>query len=175
MDEVREVKCFGSTAPAGFQLSMVPFGTRSQNAIERSGIAANPAKLFDASYGDLLRISGLGVATLLEIVALTECAVAKFSGAVEACNAKPVASAAGRPTPPATLPPTWRADCERLLAKEWADKISSQDPRFAEIMPAGTGTVEERLLAVLGDPIEAALEGTRFGEVAAHDRRTGGR
>ena len=164
MDEVREMKCFGHAFPAGFRLSLVPFGTRSQNAIERSGIAENPAKLFDATYGDLLRISGLGVATLLEIVALTECVVARFSGAVEACNTKPVASAAGHPFLPATFPSTWRADCERLLAKEWVDKISSQDPRFAEIVPAGPGTVEERLLAVLGDPIEAVLKASALVE-----------
>jgi hypothetical protein len=158
MDAVRGVRCFAHAAPAGFQLSMVPLGTRSLTAIERSGIAANPAKLFDSTYGDLLRISGLGVATLLEIVALTECAATRFCDTVEACHAKPDASAARHPVAPATLPSTWRADCERVLAKEWADKISSEDPRFAEIMPVGPGTVEERLLAVLGDPIEAALK-----------------
>jgi hypothetical protein len=157
MDEIRDVKCFATPAPAGFQLNTVPFGTRSRNAIERSGIAETPAKLFDATYGDLLRISGLGVATLLEIVALTECAVARFSGAVEACHAQSALPASEPPPASPALPATWRADCERVLAKDWAEKTSSQDPRFSAIMPPGLGTLEERLLAVLGDPIEAAL------------------
>lgn len=158
MDQVRDVRCFANPAPAGFQLNTVPFGTRSQNAIERSGIAENPAKLFAATYGDLLRISGLGVATLLEIVALTECAVTRFCGAVEACHSTTDTSTPESPSPAPALPATWKSDCERLLSADWADKISSDDPRFAEVIPAGPGTLEERLLAVLGDPIEAALK-----------------
>lgn len=158
IDEIRDVKCFANPAPAGFQLNTVPFGTRSRNAIERSGIAESPAKLFDATYGDLLRISGLGVATLLEIVALTECAVARFNSAVEACHAYRALPASEPPPASVALPATWRAECERVLAKEWVDKTSSQDPRFSEIIPPGLGTLEERLLAVLGDPIEAALK-----------------
>jgi len=158
MDEIRDVKCFANPAPAGFQLSTVPFGTRSRNAIERSGIAESPTKLFDATYGDLLRISGLGVATLLEIVALTECAVARFKGAVEACHAQPAEPASEPPPALAALSPTWRIDCERVLSRNWVEETSSQDPRFSEIMPPGLGTLEERLLAVLGDPIEAALK-----------------
>lgn len=154
--DAQRLKCFASAAPAGFQLSTVPFGTRSRRAIERSGISENPAKLFEATYGDLLGVSQLGVATLLELVALTECAAARFSQTVEACHVISETSEIGNTGPPVTLPATWRADCERFLSMEWAEKVSIQDPRFAEILPAGMGTLEERLLAVLGDPIQAA-------------------
>jgi hypothetical protein len=164
LDEVQALKCFAHPAPAGFKLNTVPFGTRSQHAIERSGIGESPKKLFEATYGDLLRISGLGVATLLEIVALTECAVGRFNGVVEACHAKPAASPSEPIAQTAALPATWRGDCEAILAMEWVDKISSQDPRFAGLMPDGPGTLEERLLAILADPIEAALKASSLVE-----------
>lgn len=164
LDEVQSLKCFSHPAPAGFNLSTVPFGTRSQHAIERSGVGESPAKLFEATYGDLLRISGLGVATLLEIVALTECAVGRFNGVVEACHAKPTASHAEPSATADTLPATWRRQCEGILTTDWADKISSQDPRFTRILPQGPGTLEERLLAILADPIEAALKASSLVE-----------
>jgi hypothetical protein len=160
VDEVRKLRCFDFAPPNGFQLSLVPYGTRSWHSLERAGLTDNPTGLFAATFGELLQISGLGVATLIEMVSLTEGAALLFSGIV----ARPAGFLPLRPPPmpptptsPAeTLPDTWRADCERVLSWPWVDKVSCDDPRFSPLLPAGSGTLEDRLLAVLADPLEAA-------------------
>jgi hypothetical protein len=48
------------------------------------------------------------------------------------------------------------ADCECALSWPWVDKVSCDDPRFSPLLPTGSGTLEDRLLAVLADPLEAA-------------------
>ena len=83
-----------------------------RNCLEKEGLLDDPARLVKLRVKDLLRIHAFGAASVLDL----------------SCVAEAVLTA-GRSRPPE--PSNVVADILYLIEHDWAEQISSDDPRFA--------------------------------------------
>ena len=128
------------------------FSTRSHRRIQSNGGFQNPRWLMEASFGDLLRLPGLGVKSLIEICTLIEATIDIADGIAKDLSF-PTATDSKRD--PDNLKGSVQQLTE-LMNEPWADQICERDPRFRLLLPPGHGTLEERAEAALADPTSEA-------------------
>ena len=110
-----------------------------------------------ATFGDLLRIPGLGIKSLIEIATLTDSAIHVHeeitTRLVRGIEGTDVTARPG----PNKFDEATTNELGDVLREPWANQISEQDPRFAALLSLGQGTLEERIERVISDP-SASME-----------------
>lgn len=101
----------------------VPWQVRTINCLARAGLLDDGRRLSMLTFGDLFAIRGMGAKSVLDFACVSEAALDWVSEI-------------GQGT--AEL-------AAELLDEEWIDLVSEEDPRFAPLLPPGTGTVLQRL------------------------------
>ncbi len=118
--EVSDLCLINEVWPKSLLPRDVPWSARTRNCLEKEGLLDDPARLVKLRVKDLLRIHAFGAASVLDL----------------SCVAEAVLTA-GRSRPPE--PSNVVADILYLIEHDWAEQISSDDPRFADIIPVGSG------------------------------------
>ncbi len=157
---IGHLKCFDREWPPGLKFEEIPFSTRSLHLLKSRGLSENIRAITALSFYDLLAIPGLGVKSLLEITTLVEAAMdihdrvsSKLSDSTKLNDRIiPNEITTGEIPSIETL--------REALQEPWVELVSPQDPRFSAVLPAGSGTLEERIERCLSDPNSGALEAT---------------
>lgn len=124
-------------------LADISLSTRSRNALTQAGLLDRPQRLSELTFGELLRISAIGVRSALEIACLVESAM----------NARTEGLAQLGRLAAAEAPPDWVAALGLIASRPWAALVSERDARFRAMLPSdATGTVLERIERILEKP-----------------------
>ncbi len=135
--QIQHVEVLGRSWPQVLDARRLPWTVRTRNCLDRAGLLENPERLGGITFGELLDLSGMGVVSVIDFGCVAEAAMASLSSESE------TAPSSGT---------TVRAGLVDAIDSPWADQVSEQDPRFADLMPMGKGTVFERLDRLTGDP-----------------------
>jgi hypothetical protein len=117
----------------------VRWSPRTVNCLERAFLLDDPSGLSKLTSADLARIPAMGVTSILDF----------------ACVAEAVLTAGRSGRPDQAQPP---GDLLALIEFDWAAQVSSEDPRFADVVPAGSGTLYERIDRITAEPQDPPLE-----------------
>ena len=145
LSEIGDVVCVDRIWPAGLRISDVGWTARTRNALARSAMLRDKHTLTDLTFRRLAAVRGLGAAGIVDFAATLEAAMDHHEGlTTEYARSITVVRA-----------------LHELHNKAWADQISNEDMRFADLLPPGEGTVQERVEALLLelDPLSSVDEG----------------
>jgi hypothetical protein len=151
---IREVKCFDRTWPQGLRIVDIHFSVRSKNLLDDAGFTVNPEELTRTTFGKLLDVPGLGVKSLLEITSLVEAAIHLHEQLTSDVAAVVAGQSSKTPADP-SVTSNWSEALTELINEPWVEQISAEDPRFQKLLPAGPGTLDERLERIVSDPTTA--------------------
>ena len=151
--------------PAGLRIKDIGWTVRTRNLLGRKGWLQED-KLTSLTFRDLFTIDGMGTVTVLDFCSTLEGAIDFFDhlasnyARVRINNENSDQSASEDPDLDLV------ATLEQTLAEDWAAQISEQDPRFAALIPPGTGTLQERIekLLSINDAVVSVVDAPLLNE-----------
>lgn len=155
---IGHLRCFEREWPPGLKFEEIPFSTRSVRLLKSRGLSENVRAITALSFQELLDIPGLGVQSLLEITTLVEAAMGMHDRVTSKLSDCTESNGQIIPNNIATGELLSIETLRRALHEPWVELVSPQDPRFSAVLPAGSGTLEERIERCLSDPNSGALE-----------------
>lgn len=146
--ELDSVLVFGRAIPTGVRLEKLPLRVRTRNRLRSENLLLDRSTLETLSFGDLLRIPGLGAVSMLDFVCTTE-------GAMRQLELMGPQTADEIELEKKRLEAAINA-LRDAAAQSWAEKVSEHDPRFRDLLPAGRGQLLDRIDIALmsGNPSE---------------------
>jgi hypothetical protein len=139
---VSELRVFARPWPPALDPSLLSWSNRTRNCLQRAGLLGDVTRLSAISYGDLFSIPALGAVSALDFACVAEAAFAPSHQFVTEGTAVS--------EDPATL-------LLEAIDAPWATQISSQDPRFSDLVATGQFTVFERLEQLTTEPEDPPL------------------
>jgi len=134
--------------PPAFSFDKVPWRKRTKNCLLRVGMQRRLTELQQITFGDLQAIPTMGPLSMLDFACTLEAALDEHERSLPT---------SAEPTLGPSRNPRAQSGCSDVLLKvleePWSDWISEQDPRFARLLPAGRGTLTERI-----DQLSSAME-----------------
>jgi len=163
--EIEALKVFPSRWPPALSASSLPWANRTRNCLERSGFLADRGSLSELTYGRLLDVPSMGIVSVLDFACVSEAAMnQRVRLTQDSPDSRERDAGSGAPTGSDPL--------VEAIDAPWADQVSAQDPRFADLLPPGDGTVFERIEQITGQPQEDIGAERELAEaVAAIERR----
>ena len=147
--EILELNALDRPWPAALDPHGIPWTVRTQNCLRNSGLIENPAHLERVTFGELLDMRAMGWLSVIDFACTTEAAIDKLDTLLATNESEA---------------PTSQSSLVKAIDAVWADQISEQDPRFADLMPPGEGTVLERLEQLTSEPGDNLIPQVALGE-----------
>lgn len=138
--DVHDRRVFDRPWPLGLDPQLVPWGRRTRNCLERSGLIQDPFRLAQVTYGELFATPQMGAKSILEFAVTTEAAIDQAGSGLKLPSGLLELTRAGSQAP-------------------WASLISDEDPRFGDVLSGGSGTLAERLAEIDASGDAATAEG----------------
>jgi hypothetical protein len=139
-DQIDSVRVLSSGWPESLAPWDLPLEKRTKNCLERVGLMHSPDVLANVTFGQLFSIGGMGVVSILDFASTAEAAIEQLG------NREPIANS--------SLDAAAGDSLLELIEEPWARQISDQDPRFADLLPNGRGTLYERIDSLTEKPLE---------------------
>lgn len=134
--EIADVRIFPQDASLdAATVQAAPWPLRTWNTLIRQGLRMDPRSLARLTYGELLRMQGVGVRSLMELGIVAE---ALHSPWVEATR-----EVLG------TVHGSALALLKNLATADWAARITPADPRFPHLIPDGAASLAALAQALL--------------------------
>lgn len=130
--------------PRDLRLEWIDLDTRTRNCLQKRRTLAEPDSLSRITYGDLFSIGAMGVKSVLDFAVNVEHAIGppaivgrEVAGTTESSSgARPADQGSGAADPNLLL---------EAMSAEWAEMVSEEDRRFADLLPDGAGTLIQRI------------------------------
>ena len=150
-EQVAQVRCVVNPWPVGLQPDLVPWSSRTRNALKRNGIYSSLSGDVVVTFGRIMAIPGAGVRSALDYAATLESAMREFGQAGSAAVALLGSGLGSGPT---------AADNSSIVdtvEAYWAAQISKGLPRFSDVLGIVTGmSLKDYLLDALTTPDAAS-------------------
>lgn len=148
IEDVGKIPAVGKEIDPRIDLARLPYKTRTRNILAAEGLLQDLHYAATITYQELLGIPGMGVMSALDFACTTEGAMRQY----ELLKAE----AGHHATEEKLRFERALADLADVASAPWADQISDRDARFAALMPAGRGSLLDRVeqLIAAGDPRE---------------------
>ena len=130
------MKIFPNPWPGTLDPRKIRFSKRTRNGLERSGFLDKPKLLSEVTYGQLLQIRAMGRVSVLEFACSVEAELNKLTRARKADDNGGFST----------------DHLLDLINEPWVEKVSGEDPRFSDIIPAFGGSILERIDALTSGP-----------------------
>ena len=146
IEAIRPIIVVDRPWPAQLSAQQVPWKLRTRNCLSKTRVADKLADLPKLSFGDLFEVRGMGARSVLDFACTLEAAldtVDKLSGVAFPDDDKAIAIS---------------RVLNAVLEEPWADWVSERDPRFADLLPAGSGTVTERIDSLTSNPTASGAD-----------------
>jgi Sigma-70, region 4 len=139
---ISDLRVFARPWPRSLDPSLLSWSNRTRNCLQKAGLLSDVSRLSMISFGELLSISALGAVSVLDFSCVAEAAFAPSHQVVRE-------GGPGNDDPAALL--------LEAIDATWSGQISSQDPRFSDLLPTGHLTVFERLEQLTAEPEDPPL------------------
>jgi hypothetical protein len=136
---IRTLRIIDRPWPVSLSVDQVPWKIRTRNALAKGRILERITELPRLAFGDLFDIPGMGARSILDFACTLEAVLASGLTTLSV-------------DPDDDLPVRVSNLLIRVLDEPWADWISERDPRFADLLPKGQGTLTERIDALTSNP-----------------------
>ncbi|MCG3776140.1 MAG: RNA polymerase sigma factor RpoS [Nitrospira sp.] len=140
MTEISGVQVFVRHWPPSLASDELPWSVRTRNRLREAGILGDNNRLSQVTFGDLFSLRAMGTMSVLDFACVAEGAF--FSS---------------RTAGPDTLTDHGQTLLE-AIEQEWAAQISSQDPRFAELLPVSNRTIFENVEHFTAEPEDPPID-----------------
>jgi hypothetical protein len=157
--EIESLPVFVRPWPASLSPLQLPWRTRTWNCLEKSGLLEDRLALSNLTYRDLFELPAMGVLSVLDFAATVEAAMDRLSVMgelnplhLEFENSEPKGRLQDPPGPDV------RDRLLNVIDASWAPQVSEQDPRFVDLLPAGEGTIFERIDEYTSSPVDHRLD-----------------
>jgi hypothetical protein len=134
---IADIRVFVRPWPRSLDPSLLTWSNRTRNCLEKAGILSDASRLSAISFRDLLSIPALGAVSALDFSCVAEAAFApshQFRDEGAAMSGDPAALLL------------------EAIDAPWSGQVSSQDPRFSDLLATGHLTVFERLEQLTTEP-----------------------
>lgn len=149
-NEISAVRVFPPQCVSCVELTEgIAWPSRVRTALRRAGLIDQPEELATLTYGQLLRLKGLGMKSLIDFGLQAERLTEHEAG----IDSTPSGPPYGQSIDQATL-----GSLRRLAAADWADLIFGSDPRFSDLVPnngESLASLAETLIATF-DPVASS-------------------
>lgn len=139
---IADLRVFVRPWPRSLDPSLLSWSNRTRNCLQKAGVLSDVARLSTISFGDLLSIPALGAVSALDFSCVAEAAFAPTHQFLR--------EGTSMSEDPATL-------LLEAIDAPWSGQISSQDPRFSDLLTTGHLTVFERLEQLTTEPEDPPL------------------
>lgn len=145
-DQLRNVPILNRPWPAALDPASVQWRPRTRNGLIAAGLMANGKQLSALTFGHLLGVRHLGILSVLDFACVAEVAFLTADNPNDGDDRREESAL--------NL-------LSEVVSEPWADLVSEEDPRFADLFPlTGRGTVFQRIDHLTGGDAEpAAVEG----------------
>lgn len=120
--------------PPGLAFEDVPWKRRTVNCLRRLGLHHHLAELSRDTFEGLFAIQNMGARSILDFACTLEATIDHYNQIIGTAG---------------DLTARRESGLSQILLdalnEPWADRVSEQDPRFSRLLPAGKGTVTERI------------------------------
>jgi hypothetical protein len=144
LPEILDVAPIRGPWPKSLAPSHAPFSARTRNCLDRLGVLEDPSRMTRLTIRDLMCVKGMGITSLLD-----------FCCVVEAITDARDARTSSEPT-------TSSSQLVELIDESWVTQVSLEDPRFADIIPPGWGTLYDRIDRLTAEPQDPPVEEHRL-------------
>ena len=120
----------------GFPFDQLPWSTRVLTCISKYPILSSEDGLRHITFGELLRLRGMGVKSVLEFLNTLESAAAALG---------PESLVPGPETDLDTFLAEHSDTLLEVLEEPWSEMVSRRDPRFGDLLSAEDGTLFDRI------------------------------
>ena len=127
--------------PPDLAFEDVQWRRRTTNCLKRVGWHHRLSELAQVTFAELFAIPTMGAVSILDFACTLEATIKR-------CNE--VMSTAGVPI--AQKQSALSQTLLDALEEPWADCVSGEDPRFADLLPSGVGTLTERIDRLTASP-----------------------
>lgn len=145
LESVRPVIAIDQPWPLQLSTDQVPWRRRTRNAVLKSDIADSLSDLPGISFAQLFDVPGMGALSVLDFACTLEAVLDSLNSqhAIDGVDERAAKIS---------------AVLTDVLGEPWCDFVSERDPRFADLMPSGKGTLTERIDDLTSNP-EATIAG----------------
>lgn len=145
---IQSLRVFPGGWPQRLDPRLIPWSQRTENVLTAAHLMDDRSALGEVTFGELLSLRTFGILSLLDFSCVAEAVISQF-------QTSPVTVQSSSPELNTTeAQKKIQAVLVEAIDAPWADQISEQDPRFADLLPSGRGTVLERLEELISDPME---------------------
>lgn len=156
LPELEEVRAVGHPWPAELDPLAVPWRPRTRNRLLNARLLEQLDGLADVTFGELARIPQMGPVGILDFLATLEASEQPLDARVF-----PPPLPEDSEAPVQVFEPGSAEAVLEALDEDWIDKVSADDPRFADLLPAIRGTLFETIDA-LTSAVHTGTEGFRL-------------
>jgi hypothetical protein len=140
LESVEKLPTIGEAWPPGLEFARVAWRSRTRNCLVRQGLDRRVTEVPFLTFGDLIKIPAMGITSLLDFVCTLEAAMAYF---LEPSNREMEGRGEEESASDVLL---------EALEEPWAYWVSEKDPRFADVLPDGSGTIGDRIDQLTSSP-----------------------
>ena len=139
---ISDLRVFVRPWPPSLDPSLLCWSTRTRNCLQKAGLLSDISRLSMISFGNLFSIPALGAVSILDFSCVAEAAFAP--------SHQLVYESSSVSEDPASL-------LLEAIDAPWSSQVSSQDPRFSDLLATGHLTVFERLEQLTIEPEDPPL------------------
>jgi hypothetical protein len=121
--------------PRSLNPALLSWSSRTRNCLRKAGLLSDTSRLSSLTFKDLFAVKAMGVLSILDFTCVVEAALApvqqKPSRGSSSCDVSELLGA---------------------IDSSWSTQVSTQDPRFSDLLPPGNLTIFERLEQLTAEP-----------------------
>ncbi len=136
-----KMKCVERVWPVGLKVGDIGWTARTRNCLGRKGLLDDEQQLVSLTFGELLRIEGMGALAMIDFCSTLEGAIDTFEPLATSYSESRIKD----------KPTDWTTILQEVVREDWSAQVSKQDPRFALLLPPGKETLQDRVDQLLLD------------------------
>lgn len=136
---VANVLCFEDALPVGLNIADLGWPARTENRLRATGMFNDASVLTTLTFGDLLRIEGMGIKSVLGFVCTLEGVLSYYEKISDEIL---------------TIEPDEKNNLsylQNVYESNWSYEINTRDKRFGDLYAFGTGTLHDIIDVVISD------------------------